>query len=211
MIENFIKTEKTGRFYLSKVPDERVKNIFFLFHGYGQLAKNFINDFNFWNNDLNLLLAPEGLSKFYSKGNIGASWMTKEDRENEIDDYLHFLNSITNLVLDKLPLTPEKINILGFSQGVHTATRFAINSYLNVNNLILCSSDFPNDADFKKLKEKNDNGMKIYYIYGNSDKAIRLENFEKSENLLIQNEIKFEKIVFEGEHELNEMILQTSI
>jgi len=167
------------------------------------LASDFIQDFPFWDNEENLLIAPEGLSKFYSKGNIGASWMTKEDRENEIEDYLKFLDAVSMLILDKMPFTPESINILGFSQGVHTALRFAIHTYMKIDNLILCSSDIPKDADFKKFKKKIDEGMKCFYIYGNEDKAVRLENFEKSEEMLKRNEIKFERVVFEGGHEVN--------
>ncbi|HCA43327.1 MAG TPA: hypothetical protein DEP28_08755 [Bacteroidetes bacterium] len=207
MIESIIKTEKTGRFYLSKTPDERVKNLFFLIHGYGQLASDFIKDFPFWNNDDNLLIAPEGLSKFYTKGVPGASWMTKEDRENEINDYLNFLDGVMALVNDKLPFPPERINILGFSQGVHTAVRYVIHTYLKIDNLILCSSDFPKDADFGKLKKKVDEGMKLFYIYGTKDKAIRLENFENSEELLREKEIKFERVIFDGGHITDEITL----
>lgn len=207
MIENFIKTEKTGRFYLSRDPDERTKNLFLLIHGYGQLASDFIKEFKIWDNDENLLIAPEGLSKFYAKGEPGASWMTKEDRENEISDYLNFLDGVMALANDKLPFPPERINFLGFSQGVHTAVRFAIHTYLKIDNLILCSSDFPKDADFVKLKMKVDGGMKMYYVYGTKDKAIRLENFEKSEELLREKEINFEIKVFDGEHKINEDIL----
>ena len=36
-------------------------------------------------------MAPEGLSRFYLEGfsgKVGATWMTREDRLNDIDNYL---------------------------------------------------------------------------------------------------------------------------
>lgn len=200
--EKHYKTQKTGRYYLSKPHteiDDKIKKIIFVLHGYAQLANDFIREFEFLNNDDTLIIAPEGLSRFYSKGIIAASWMTKEDRDNEIDDYLFYLEGIANQILTHLAGEPEQISILGFSQGVHTATRFAVCTEMNVHKLVLCASDFPKDTDFESLREKN-KSMKVYYLYGDKDKNIRLENFEKSIEMLNENKIVFEKIVFDGEH-----------
>ena len=44
-----------------------------------------------------LFVAPEGLHRFYLKGNagrVGSSWMTKEDRLNDIDDYNRMLDQV---------------------------------------------------------------------------------------------------------------------
>ena len=46
-----------------------------------------------------VLVAPEGLSRFYvnaTHGLVGASWMTREDRQHEIDDYVGYLDAIYN-------------------------------------------------------------------------------------------------------------------
>jgi predicted esterase len=204
--EKHYKTQKTGRYYLSKPHDkidEKTKKLIFVIHGYAQLAKDFIQEFEFLNNDETLIIAPEGLSRFYSKNVIAASWMTKEDRDNEIDDYLFYLEGIANQILSHLPGKSEEIIVLGFSQGVHTATRFAVCTEMNVQKLVLCSSDFPQDADFESMREKNKT-MKVYYMFGDKDKNIRLENFEKSIEMLNENKIVFEKIVFDGEHVIHQ-------
>lgn len=203
--EKHYKTQKTARYYLSKPHseiNESIKKLIFVIHGYAQLAKDFIQEFEFLNNNETLIIAPEGLSKFYSKGVIAASWMTKEDRDNEIDDYLFYLEGIANQILSHLPKKSEEIIVLGFSQGVHTAARFSVCTEMNVSKLILCASDFPQDADFDGLREKTQSTqpMKIYYMFGDKDRNIRLENFEKSIALLEENEIQFEKIIFDGEH-----------
>lgn len=200
--EKHYKTQKTARYYISKPHseiNESINKLIFVVHGYAQLAKDFIKEFEFLDNDETLIIAPEGLSKFYSKGLIAASWMTKDDRDNEIDDYLFYLEGIANQILTHLTNEPEQIIILGFSQGVHTATRFAVCTEMNIHKLVLCSSDFPGDADFESMREKN-KSMKVYYLFGDKDRNIRLENFEKSIALLEENKIQFEKIMFDGEH-----------
>lgn len=203
IVEHNIQVEKTGRYYSNKSISEKVENLWFVIHGYAQLAKNFINEFNFLSDSNTLIIAPEGLSRFYFRDKIGASWMTKEDRENEINDYLNYLDK----VLKTADLTTAKINLLGFSQGVHTAVRFFLNNDFYFNNLLLCSSDFPKDVDFVKLKQKLEKS-KMFYIFGNEDKSISWKSFKESISLLEDNDMNFEIINFHGGHIINEQSLK---
>ncbi|MEO8211039.1 MAG: phospholipase, partial [bacterium] len=84
--ENTIKIEKSARFYLNEPSKKNIKSVWIVLHGYAQLAKDFINEFDFLSDEDTLIITPEGLSKFYFKDKIAASWMTKEDRSNEIND-----------------------------------------------------------------------------------------------------------------------------
>ena len=93
-------------------------------HGYGQLASRFLRGFESIATPTRLVVAPEGLSRFYldaGAGRVGASWMTKEDRAHEIEDYLAYLAQVRAALIPPVPLT-----ILGFSQGVATAARWAV-------------------------------------------------------------------------------------
>ena len=97
-----------------------------LLHGYGQLASRFLRGFEGVAVPARLLVAPEGLSRFYLEagvGKVGASWMTKEDREREIADYLAYLEQVRAELVPPVPLT-----VLGFSQGVTTAARWAVST-----------------------------------------------------------------------------------
>ena len=200
--ESHIKVEKTARYFSNEQANKTIKSFWFVLHGYAQLASDFIKDFDFLDNENTLIVAPEGLSKFHTKDKIGASWMTREDRQNEINDYLNYLEQILLHLKNKYDLNSAKSNLLGFSQGVHTAVRLFISTNSYFNNLILCSSDFPQDADFVKLKEKLRNS-KLYYLTGKEDKIISLVSFEKSKKLLQDNSIEFEEIVFNGAHEID--------
>ena len=68
---------------------DRTEKIWFVCHGYGQLAEYFIKNFEVLDAETNYVIAPQGLSKFYLKGftgRVGASWMTKEDRLTDIEN-----------------------------------------------------------------------------------------------------------------------------
>jgi hypothetical protein len=91
MVKKNIIVTKTARYFISGEPSESIEQVWFVCHGYAQLANYFIRNFEILNDGKNLIIAPEGLNRFYWKGfsdRVVASWMTKEDREDDIKDYL---------------------------------------------------------------------------------------------------------------------------
>ncbi len=204
IISKNISVQKTARYFLS-AENKSPKFLMFVLHGYGMPAYNFLQEFKELNNENFLIVSPEGLSRFYTKGfygNIGASWMTSEDRQNEINDYVNYLDEVYTEVLNNIDSKPDKIVFLGFSQGGATVTRWAVNGKSEANILIIHSSDIPKDVDFDSLKEKSDK-MKIHCVYGNEDKAVRKENFENSVNLLKEKNINFNLHNFHGGHNVD--------
>lgn len=197
-----IKVEKTARYFCNENGLRNIKSVWIVIHGYAQLAKDFINEFEFLSDESTLIIAPEGLSKFYFRDKVAASWMTKEDRLNEINDYVNYLDKVLEEVKNEFKLNGAKINLLGFSQGVHTASRWFIEGSNYFDNLILCSSDFPIDADFRKLKIKMKKS-KMFFVYGSNDVIINEQTIQKNRKLLKDIEIDFDEIFFEGRHEIN--------
>ena len=95
-IKNHILVTKTARYFTLGELNENTRELWFVLHGYAQLASDFIQDFEGLDNGTRFIVAPEGLNKFYARGFGGkpaASWMTSEDRENEIIDYINYLNT----------------------------------------------------------------------------------------------------------------------
>ena len=102
MQENHIKIAKTARYFQLAEIGSEIREVWFVCHGYGQHAGYFLKHFECLNNGGRLIVAPEGLSRFYLDGfygRIGASWMTREDRLNDIKDYVLFLDAMYKLVL----------------------------------------------------------------------------------------------------------------
>ena len=97
MIKKTIFTQKTARYFHNKTNLSDAENIIFALHGYAYLAQKFLKKLQFLFSKNNLIVCPEGLSKFYIKGfdgQVGASWMTKENREEEINDYCIYLDKV---------------------------------------------------------------------------------------------------------------------
>jgi predicted esterase len=200
-----IQIQRHLRYALSgKVKDPT--ELFVAFHGYGQLAPYFIRKFS----DLNerfLLLVPEGPHRFYlagSSGRVGASWMTKEDRETDIEDNKHFLNELLELVLTEYP-SIERIHVLGFSQGAATAARWVQHTYHEINSVILWATVFPPDLEEVPFKS----GIKLFFAIGNNDpyypneKAIELQTSHEKKG--------FQTFLFEGNHDIDIKTLQLII
>ena len=81
MEEHNIKIEKTARYYSLGDFNEKTEAVWIVCHGYAQLASDFIKDFEPLANETTVIIAPEALSRFYTKGffgKVGATWMTKE-------------------------------------------------------------------------------------------------------------------------------------
>ena len=198
IVESKIVVERTASFCIV-LPENKIKRVVFVIHGYAQLAKHFIKDFDFLNDDETLIVAPEGLSRFYSRDKIGASWMTKVNRDDEIGDYIKYLDKLESSLTELYDISSADKIILGFSQGVHTAARWFTESLHDHSQLILCSSDFAADVDFIKLKKRL-NGNELIYIQGKEDAIVGIDTFRKSSSLLASNDITHKEILFEGKH-----------
>ena len=200
--EKLFEVKKTARYFTLGDFTEHTKTVWFVCHGYGQLARYFIPKFDSLIDGQTFIIAPEAFHRFYLNGfdgKVGASWMTKEDRLNDIFDYVQFLDSLYDNILTDFPSNDIKINVLGFSQGAATVCRWVENENSKFDNLILWSGLFPPDIDLHKIKALA-KSLKIYLVYGSDDEFLKSEDFNSSDTLLLNNEIPFQKIVFKGNH-----------
>jgi len=126
MKEQTIETKKTARYYTLGALSEKTRTVWFVCHGYGQLANYFLRNFKSLENEKTFIISPEGFHRYYLNGfsgRVGASWMTKEDRLNDIADYVAYLDQLYHKVFSSVNRNNLKVNLLGFSQGGATATR----------------------------------------------------------------------------------------
>lgn len=203
--KNNIIIDKTATYYtLGDV--NTAKTIWFVLHGYGYLAEFFIKKFEPIANNETCVIAPEALSRFYLNGfygRVGASWMTKHQRLEEIEDYNNYLNLLLESVLTENHSNYTKINIVGFSQGGATACRWITDKKVKVDNLILWSSVFPDDVDFN-LTPKN---SKMFLIYGTNDEFLTEERIEVLKAQIQNSKVSCKIIQFDGNHDIPKDIL----
>ena len=209
-IQKHFPVQKTARYFSFGEKKNNIKYLWIVLHGYSHLAEEFIKQFEVLDNDETLLIAPEGLSRFYVKGyfgNVGASWMTKEDRMTDIMDNINYLDALLKNVLNEMRNLPEKIIVLGFSQGGATAARWAAVTGHKINHLIIHSSEFPKDISDESLKHLNEK-TKTWIVYSNHDEFIDEELFQKEFRYLDERNFVYEKVFFEGKHEIKKETLE---
>lgn len=208
-MEQRISFKFNGRYEVIGTPSPNIEQLWFVCHGHGQLAKYFIRKFETLNDGKHLIIAPEGLFRYYLDGftgRVGATWMTKEDRVSDIQNYLTFLSTVYNQVSTKL--NPNvKITLLGFSQGAATISRFATQTNVAFDRLVLWAGIFPPDLppieSQRKLSDK-----RCVLVYGKSDQYLTEKRIKEQEEIAHKINVIPEIITFEGEHELNESIIQ---
>jgi len=125
VVEHHITVPRTARYH-ALGDAATASEIWIVLHGYGHLARYFLRKFEGLEEG-RLIVAPEGLSRFYlddGHTRVGATWMTREDRELEIADQLTYLDQLTEH-LRAGSRADIRLNVLGFSQGVATACRWA--------------------------------------------------------------------------------------
>jgi len=173
-------------------------------HGYGQLARYFIQKFR--NLDPKIaVIAPEGFHRFYlngSSGRVGASWMTKEDRELDISENMTYLNSVHETFLSQIG--QKKTVLLGFSQGAATAARWYFMRSKQIDHLVMWASVFPPDLE---LPNSSTVWNTDFFVIGDEDPYFYTETREE----VIQHyaKIGFEIIRYKGDHTLNDTVFQS--
>lgn len=205
-----IIVNKTARYFILGAISDQIEEVWFVCHGYAQLANYFLKNFEVINNSRTLIIAPEGLHRFYMQGVSGrvtASWMTKEDREDDIKDYVAYLDAIYTEIVPQLKNKKLKVNVLGFSQGTATVCRWITIGNIHADNLILWAGAFPDDLDLKLNKEIFDK-LKIYFVLGDQDQYISEEQAKEHMLMLERNQLKFEIVRFKGTHEIHQETLK---
>jgi predicted esterase len=211
MNQQTITVTKTARYYTSGVLNETTENIWLVCHGYGQLAEYFIKHFSLLDNGKTFIVAPEGLSKFYLDGvtgRIGAAWMTKEDRENEVADYLNFLNKLFDKLFSGVDFSKVKVNVLGFSQGTATVCRWLAQNTVKVNHLVLWAGTFPVDVDLA-IHGNRFRSIPVTVVYGDKDEYLEYLKPEDYKKFLDAAGFRYNIVTFEGKHEMNAEVLKT--
>lgn len=181
-----------------------LRELWYVLHGYGQLAAEFIEEFDGLAEPGRRIIAPEGLSRFYPAGGsgpVGASWMTSEDREEEIADYVGFLDALHAEVSAEIS-DGARVTLLGFSQGAATAARWVGLGGLRPQRLILWAGGFPPDLDPGEFGASRP-GLDLRFVVGERDTWITAEDREAERARLGAAGLPFHLDTFAGGHRLD--------
>ena len=211
MAEHHLTVARTARYQQLGEPSARTRHVWLVCHGYGQLAAYYSRHFAFLNeaDPATVVIAPEGLSRFYLSGNggrVGASWMTRDDRLAEINDHINFLNQLAAKVLAECP--PDvRLTVLGFSQGTATVCRWLAQATFRPAHLILWAGGFPDDlplAAAQRLLHE----LPLTVVIGTADEFINAALVEQQLQQLRQLGAAPTLLTFAGTHVLDRPILE---
>lgn len=209
MDERHISVPRTARYFTIGPEPAEAREVWFVLHGYGQLAGRFLRHFEPLAGDQRCVVAPEGLSRFYLEGDardkVGASWMTREDRSAEIDDYVRYLDVLFEEVTRARRVTGA-VHVLGFSQGTATAARWLGLGRAHADRLILWGGEVPPDLDLAGPRLRWDRTA-LVLVAGSTDPFITAKVLARDEQRLKENGIAYRVERFEGGHEISDDVL----
>lgn len=192
---------RTAHFYSLGTPSTSTKRFWFVCHGYGQLAQNFIRKFDQVAGAEDYVVAPEGLSRFYwggLDGPVAASWMTRGDRLDEIKDFTAMLSVIFQQQLTLLSADVEII-LFGFSQGCATQVRWLMQERPRFDQLWLWAGFIPEDLNYgpalNYLADKP-----IHHFLGNADPLLKPIYVEQHQQLFKQQKLEVQEHGYVGDH-----------
>jgi len=202
MQEHLFSTPRSARYFTLGSPEDSAE-VWFVCHGYGQLAARFLERFRPIEAKRRCIVAPEGLSRFYltespTERRVGASWMTREDRLHEIDDYVRYLDALYSHISP----SAARVTALGFSQGTATVSRWAALGSSRIDRLILWGGEVPPDLDLQRLRVSS-----LTLVYGTRDQFFTPKVVAANEARLREHKIGYDLVSFDGAHEISEPTL----
>jgi predicted esterase len=196
-----LTVNRTARIYQQGAISETTRYVWLTAHGYGMLGKYFIKKFEPLPEEEHVVLVPEALSRFYSEGltgKIGASWMTAEDREHEIADYVAYLDKVYETMITPFAGSGVKVIALGFSQGSTAMFRWANATRNHIDHLIGWGGPVPPDV----LQNWNLHGTPVQMMVGDNDPFVPMDKLQEQVPGIKAIIPQMQLHVYEGGHQI---------
>lgn len=209
--EHHIRVTRRARYY-TLGESSNAHDIWLVCHGYAQLAERFINNFDCISMSGRVVVAPEALQRFYLDApptpakdrRVGATWMTRVDRENDIADYVDYLDTLVSEYAARAP--HARVRVLGFSQGTSTVLRWAVRATRAPDDLILWAGEVPADVNWNMGAGKLGN-TRIYAVRGRADRMTSEAGWQRNLATLSAVGLEYQMHSFDGGHHLDEAVL----
>jgi predicted esterase len=214
--ESHIAVTRTARYYTLGGDVHSPREVWFVCHGYGQLGAYFARHFEPLDDGTRLIVVPEALSRFYfgdprrphgPDATVGATWMTREDREREIEDHVRYLDTLFAHIRAHRGRARARVTVLGFSQGVATVCRWLARGTARADRLVLWSGKMPPDI-FPLPATSPLRSVAVTLVVGGSDEYITPLVATEQEALLRGEKLAYEVCRFDGGHAMDAGVLR---
>jgi predicted esterase len=209
--EHHLTVKRTARYYTLGEPSRPVADVWVVCHGFGQLARPFIDEFRPIARPGRLIVAPEALSRFYlnreggragASARVGATWMTREDRLAEIDDYVRYLDDLFREIVGGHG-NDVRATALGFSQAAATVARWLVHGTSKLDRVILWEGLLPPEIDPAGEAHDRLASTDLYLILGTSDDMLDAAQIRAQRDALERADVRHSVLEFDGGHVLD--------
>ena len=209
MQEHRLVTTRRARYYTIGGGEQPLPEAWIVLHGLGQLARIFLTYFESIDSPGRLVVAPEALNRYYlftepgmrsKDAKVGATWMTREDRENEIADQVDYLDAVWR----ETAAGASRVTVLGFSQGVATAARWVAMGKSRVDRFVAWAGQIPPEIDpsaFSKLSGG------ITMVAGSTDEYATWIAEGNHDSRMVAAGVTPKVVTFDGGHRMDRLTL----
>lgn len=213
-------TQRTARYAVLGAEPSQAARIWFALHGYGMLAARFAQPFSDVIPDDTCVVAPEGLSRFYLElpradgghmQRVGATWLTRESRDTEIDDALLWLDLVHDEVVAESTAArsrPPLVAVLGFSQGVATAMRWIASGHVAPRQFVAWAGGLAHDVDRAAFTARMHAGEMVF-VAGTQDPYITEDARAEVADAVSALSVAYRVLSFDGAHQLHAPLLES--
>jgi predicted esterase len=132
--------------------------------------------------------------------------MTKDKRNQEIIDYVKYLNQLYARIR---PLAPNaRVTLLGFSQGTATVSRWLCALPEAPAQLVLWAGAFPEDMAFDAAPALLSGATRLHTVIGDDDPFVTPESKRRQAHFLETHHLHATAHTFHGGHTLDADVLR---
>ncbi len=216
--QRHIQVSRSARYAVMGSFDGPLSEVWIVCHGQGQLAARFLSRFLPVQRDDRLFIAPEALSRYYlspphsaphpPNAPVGATWMTSEDREVEIDDYVRYLDSLHDEIFSIVAREKVRLWVFGFSQGTATVARWVARGKVDPDRVVLWAGVLPPELDAQGAAALARRAP-LTVVLGRQDEFAKPELVAAQAARLNELGVPHETIRFDGGHEIVPDVLRS--
>lgn len=176
-------------------------------HGWGQNAPRFLRDFATLRGHNILVCAPQAPNQFYldmATKKVGFHWLTVYEKAQGIADTNSFLQCLLERLKETHPFDHRRIYLMGFSQGVSMAWRFAVSGLVAPVGFIHVAADLPPDVE-ERLP--NCTPFPVLLARGREDSLIPESLMSAAKEALARNHYPCDEFDYDAGHVLTEELV----
>lgn len=216
VIEHHLTVQRTARYCTLGDLSVPASEVWIVCHGFAQLAREFIEEFRPIARPGTLIVAPEALNRFYlnrdggragASARVGATWMTREDRLVEIEDYVRYLDEVRREMLDR-PGRDVRVTALGFSQGTATVARWLAHGSARIDRVILWAGLLPPEIDPAGPARERLTSSDLHLVRGTRDDLLNAGQVAEQAEQLTRAGVRFTMLEFDGGHRMDRSTLE---